>query len=115
MANSQRGSVALQAGDTAFTVSFSVNALCELEDAFQVPVQKLGDLFSAETSIKDVRKLVRCALSDHHPDITEKEAGQVITDAGIPACMDAVQKAFKLAFPEVKDQANPPKAGASDH
>lgn len=112
MANALRGSVALQAGDTAYTVSFSINALCELEDAFGVPVQRIGELFSKDTSIKDVRKLVRCALSDHHPEMTDKSAGEVITRAGIPDCMDAVQKAFKLAFPEVKDAENPPKARA---
>jgi hypothetical protein len=115
MANSSRGSVALQAGDMAYTVSFSVNALCELEDAFGVTVQKIGAIFDKEASMKDVRKLARCALSDHHPAITDKEAGKVVTDAGLPVFMDAVQKAFQLAFPEVKDKANPPAAKASDH
>lgn len=115
MANSRRGSVALQAGERAYTVSFSVNALCELEDAFGVSVQNIGAIFDHDASMKDVRKLARCALSDHHPEITEKEAGQVVTDAGLPMFMETVQKAFQLAFPEAKGTGNPPSAKASDH
>lgn len=113
MGNSSRGSVALQVGDTAYTVSFSINALCELEDAFGVTVQEVGALFGENASMKDVRKLARCALSDHHPDVSDKEAGKVVSDAGLPAFMDAVQKAFKLAFPEASDAGKAPGAKAS--
>lgn len=115
MANSRRGSVALQAGDAAYMVSFSVNALCELEDAFGVSVQNIGAIFDKDASMKDVRKLARCALSDNHPEVTDKEAGQIVTDAGLPIFMETVQKAFQLTFPEAKGNANPPKAKASDH
>lgn len=113
MANSSRGSVALQAGDKAYQVSFSVNALCELEDAFGVSVQQIGAIFDKDASMKDVRKLARCALSDHHPEITEMEAGKVVTEAGLDVFMDAVQKVFKITFPEAKGTGNPPKAKAS--
>lgn len=113
MTNSSRGSVALQAADKAYKVSFSVNALCELEDAFGVSVQQIGAIFDKDASMKDVRKLARCALSDHHPEITEKDAGLVVTEAGLPVFMDAVQKAFQITFPEAKGTGNPPKAKAS--
>lgn len=116
MVNPARGSVALQAGDTAYTMSFSVNALCELEEAFGLPVQKIGSLFGDGDNIKmtDVRKLVWCGLHDHHPDLTEKQAGEVASLAGIPICMEAVSKAFQLAFPEAPGgTGNPRKAKAS--
>jgi hypothetical protein len=114
MANSARGSVALQAGENEYKISFSVNALCELEEAFDVNVQQIGAIFEQDASVRDVRKLARCALSDHHPDLSEKDAGRVVSEAGIPAFMAAVQKAFQLAFPEAKGGENPPQAKASD-
>lgn len=115
MANPARGSVALQAGDTAYTVSFSVNALCELEEAFGMSVQKIGSLFDDpdNVSMTNVRKLVMCGLHDHHEDVDEKEAGKIATDAGLQTCMDAISKAFQLAFPEAAAGANPQKAKAS--
>lgn len=115
MANPARGSVALQAGDTAYTVSFSINALCELEEAFGVSVQKIGSLFDDpdNVSMKNVRKLVMCGLHDHHEGIDEREAGKIATEAGLQTCMDAISKAFQLAFPEAAAGGNPQKAKAS--
>ncbi|MGW9230565.1 GTA-gp10 family protein [Pseudorhizobium sp. NPDC055634] len=117
MANPARGSVALQAGDTAYTVSFSVNALCELEAAFGgMTVQNIGALFDdpANVSMTNIRKLVMCGLQDHHDDVDEKQAGKIATEAGLQTCMDAISKAFQLAFPEAaKAGANPQKAKAS--
>ncbi|TDX72599.1 hypothetical protein EDE05_12820 [Neorhizobium sp. R1-B] len=116
MTNSQRGSVALQAGGTAYTISFSINALCELEDVFGMPPSKVSSLFEDEekTSMKDIRKLIMVSLHDHHPDVDENRAGVIGTAAGIGVTMEAIGKAFSLAFPEAKaGSGNPRKAKAS--
>lgn len=115
MSNSVRGSVALQAGDQAYTMSFSINALCELEDIFGMSASKFGKLFEDEdnVSMKHVRNLVMVGLHDHHPEVDAKAAGIIVGNAGLPECMAAIEKAFRLAFPEVKDGENPPKAKAS--
>jgi hypothetical protein len=115
MANSARGSVALQAGDKAYTMAFSINALCELEDVFGVPAPKLGNLFedAENISMKDVRKLVMVGLHDHHPEVSEKDAGVIAGDAGLQECMSAIEKAFRLAFPEAKTNENPRPAKVS--
>lgn len=117
MANSHRGSVALQAGDRAYTMSFSVNALCELEDHLGQPVAKIaaGMNNPEDVRLTTVRALVWAGLRDHHPETDMKAAGEIASEAGIPACMDAVGKAFALAFPdqEAKDETRPPKAKAS--
>lgn len=114
MANPHRGSVSLQAGDRAYTLSFSINALCELEDAFDAPVAKIAaDMDKAENvRIKSVRLLVWAGLRDHHEEVDLKGAGLIATEAGIPACMAAIGQAFKLAFPdrEGKKTPRPPKA-----
>lgn len=101
MANPHRGQVSLVAGDATYTLSFSANALCELEDATGETVaqitRKLND--SDGASMKLVRSLVWAALQDHHPEVDLKKAGRIITDAGMVATMEAIGRAFELAFP----------------
>ncbi|MFC0246791.1 GTA-gp10 family protein [Falsochrobactrum ovis] len=116
MANHYRGSVALQVGDQAYTLSFSVNALCELEDLLNLPVAKIAATMNdaEDVRISTVRALVWGALRDHHSEIDLKGAGDIASTAGIPACMEAIGQAFRLAFPqeEAKGTARPRKAKA---
>lgn len=115
MANAVRGQVSLKAGDTIYTLCLSANAMCSLEEHTG---RDIGDIASSlngnGVSMIMVRSLVWAALQDHHPDIDIKGAGRVITEAGMPACMEAIGVAFQRAFPdaEVKDNPNPPKAKA---
>jgi hypothetical protein len=115
MANNHRGSVALQAGSVPYTLSFSVNALCELEDAFNQPVAKIAETLGKPESIRlsTVRTLVWAALRDHHEEMDIKAAGDVVTDAGMAKTMAAIGKAFELAFPAPSGKENPRKAKAS--
>lgn len=114
MANPHRGSVALQAGDRAYTVSFSINALCELEAHLGVPIAQIAEGMNSPEKVKlqDVRAVLWAGLQDNHEGLTIKEAGEAATLAGLPACMDAIGKAFELAFPQQEDdaKARPPKA-----
>lgn len=115
MANPHRGEVAISVGDREYKLSFSVNAICELEDALDMPVSKIADSLNDAAGVRMsmVRTVVWAALRDHHEEVTVKEAGQIATDAGIPAVMEAIGRAFTLAFPdgsEAKGKANPQKA-----
>lgn len=114
MANPYRGSVALQVGDRAYTLSFSVNAICDLEDALGQPVAKIAAGLNDPENVRmsTVRVIIWAALRDHHGEIDLKGAGEIATEAGIPACMEAIGKAFNLAFPEAKEAARPQKAKA---
>lgn len=112
MANPNRGEVALLVGDQEYKLSFSINAICELEDALDMPVAKVADKLNDTDNIRMtmIRTVVWAALRDHHADMTVNDAGQIATDAGIPVVMEAIGRAFTLAFPETKGKANPPKA-----
>lgn len=111
MANPHRGSVALQAGEKAYTLSFSINAICELEDALDKPVAQIAEGLRDERNVRmsTVRSVIWAALLDHHA-VSLEEAGAIASEAGIAACMEAVGRAFSLAFPEAKGRARPPKA-----
>lgn len=112
MANPNRGQVALTVGELELKLSFSVNALCELEDLLGQPVAKIAAGLKDPENVRlaTVRALVWAALRDHHDEVTLKGAGTIASDAGVPAVMAAVGKAFSLAFPEAKENARPPKA-----
>lgn len=112
MANPNRGEVSLPVGGTDYKLSFSVNALCELEELFDQPVAELAALMndSAKVRMSVARAMVWAALRDHHEAVTLKEAGAIATEAGLTATMAAVGKAFSLAFPEAKKGSRPPNA-----
>lgn len=112
MANSNRGEVVLPVGGLEYKLSFSINAICELEDALNMPVAKIADGLNDAGNVRmsTIRTVVWAALRDHHEEVTVKEAGQIATDAGIPAVMSAIGQTFALAFPEVKGKANPQRA-----
>lgn len=59
-----------------------------------------------------VRALIWAALRDYHEEVDLKEAGAIASEAGMPAVMEAIGRAFQLAFPEAADNANPRKAPA---
>lgn len=113
MANPHRGEVPLVVGDETYKVSLSLNAMCELEDAFERPLlEVIGDLQAAQSNpqglrITTVRLLVWGALQDHHPDIDLKMAGQIAGAAGLPNVMEAIIKAIHLAFPQAEAGAKP--------
>lgn len=115
MANAVRGQVSLKAGDTIYTLCLSANAMCSLEEHTG---RDIGDIASSlnekGVSMVLVRSLIWAALQDHHSDIDIKGAGNIITEAGMSACMEAIGLAFQRAFPdaEVKESPNPPKAKA---
>lgn len=113
MANPHRGGVSLQAGGATYTLSFSVNALCELEAQMGgTPMPKIAaSLQSADgVSMSMVRTLVWAALRDHHRDVDERGAGDIVSDAGIEPVMEAIGEAFQLAFPQGGGDARPQKA-----
>lgn len=113
MANPHRGQVDLKVGDKIYTLSFSINAMCELEDAMGEPIALIAAGLNNPAGVKvsTVRALVWAALLDHHPEIDVKGAGELVSEAGLPDVMAAVGKAFANAFPSMGGgKANPRKA-----
>ncbi|MDW9877325.1 hypothetical protein GOC31_20850 [Sinorhizobium meliloti] len=115
MANPNRGSVALQVGDRVYTLSYSINALCELEDLLEKPVAEIVKAIQtpAELRMSSVRAIIWAGLQDHHEGLTVKEAGQIASEAGMQAALAKAGEAFRLAFPAPAEggaKANPRKA-----
>ncbi len=108
MANPFRGKVTLKAGDEQYEVSFSINAVCEIEEHFGKPIAEVGKMMQAGDAfeMKTLRFVLWAGLQDNHDDLTIKDAGNIASNAGIEECGVAISKAFELAFPQ-------PKAGGA--
>lgn len=109
MANRHRGEVALLIGDATYTLCFSINSLCSLEELLNKSVNEImagiGD--GSKVRLGTVRALVWAGLSEKHPEITVKDAGRIITEGGTAEVMAKVTEALEAAFP-------PPEAKAAE-
>jgi len=100
--NLQRGQLTFEVGDQRYTFAFSTNALCQVEDEFELgDISELGDILTGKPSVRTVRKLFRIGLTDCMPDLTDADAGTLIDDVGgvVPA-VELVGRAVQAAFPE---------------
>jgi hypothetical protein len=102
MANSQKGQVSVTAGRDVYTVAFSINAMCELENELEMSIVEAAALMGDpnKVTISLLRSMFLAALHDSHPELTELDAGRIMQDAGIGAVGDAINRAVTLAFPE---------------
>ncbi|MEC9246275.1 hypothetical protein [uncultured Nitratireductor sp.] len=117
MANPNRGAVALETEDKVYSLRFSTNAICELEEHFGKPIMQIVNELEDESrvSMGMIRSIVWAALLEHDPEITHKEAGRVLDHAGQQVVMEKIGLALQRFFPDAgaeKGKANPPKAKA---
>lgn len=112
MANPHRGEVELHAGDQTYTLRMSINAIVEIEDHFDLGINQVAAKLSdvAGMRLGTLRSVIRLALKEHHPDLTEEAVGEIIQAAGFAATGEAIQKAMRAAFPEAKSDGPPRKA-----
>jgi hypothetical protein len=120
MANPHKGDIELQAGEQTYTLRYSVDAICELEDrldkSFPVIAMEMTDPVKRRLSV--VREVLRAGLREHHPDISLKEAGELLVAAGgAPLVLAKIDQAFMAAFPqaEASDKPSPRKRANSRH
>lgn len=81
-----------------YTLRMDFNALCDAEEDF--PGIMKGQL-ELDTPRK-IRSLVGYALTAHHPDLTEREVGDIISENGVEAVASAVAEAMKASFPSAE-------------
>lgn len=113
MANQDRGEVSFDAAGETWTLHFSVDAICHVEDAVGRSFTAIAiDMQNKPDSVgmKTVRALMWGGLRDRHPDITLVAAGELIPHiGGMVGAIEKIGEAFKRAFPETKG-TRPPQA-----
>ena len=108
MSNPLRGEATLKAGDVERTIVFDVNAFCELEAATGLGVNELVETMQGSPSFTLLRQIFTAGLQAKHPGTTARDAGQIMSDAGLDQMTEALNKAMSAALPEVKDDASRP-------
>jgi hypothetical protein len=108
--------VRLESGGRSYTMIFSINALCELENDFDDVIAEVAAVLSGtgKKRLTMMRRVFRAGLSDYHPEVTEKQAGLLITALGAHAAFAKMAEAFTLAFPPVEGAWVPLDGSASE-
>jgi len=88
-----------------YTLRMDFNALCDAEVDFPGIMHGEVDM----SSLRNIRTMIRHALAAHHPDLTDREVGVIIHEAGMDKAAQAVAEAMQASFPaqEAGEPANP--------
>jgi hypothetical protein len=112
MPNPHKGEVAFEAEGKTYTLRFSIDALCNLEEAagkgFASIAIELSD--PEKMSVSLLRKVLWAGLIEHHPDLDVRAAGELILAAGgAVVVLGQIEKAFTAAFPEDPEKGARPQ------
>jgi len=107
LAKLRKKSVEITVDEEIFYLRYDLNALCELEDAYE----NIEDAFNFEENPKGaigkLRKVLFVGLKANHPEITEATVGGMFTVENLSEFQDAIAKAMDIAMPEGDDGKNP--------
>ncbi len=113
--NPLRGEAEVAAGGAKYRLAFDVSAFCYMEKALE-PMSTddiVAEVAGGTANITLLRAVVWAALQRHHPDTHLIQAGEIMSDAGLPAILKAVADGLSAAFglaPEGGEDENPPIA-----
>jgi hypothetical protein len=120
MANPHKGDVSFDAHGQTFTLCYSANAICEIEDVLDTSIMalstKLAKAAKDPNSVRmsTIRAVLWGGLREHHPDIDLKAAGDLIPAAGgLMVIMNKISEAFQRAFPTPETKGARPPRGAA--
>lgn len=108
-ANVVRGHLGFEVGGKTYTFAFSTNALCAVEDHFNLTsIDELDKVIGAKPSLRQIRTLFRIGLTDADPNMTDDEAGKIMDEVGgLEPSAQLVMQALTNAFPEAAGSAKP--------
>jgi hypothetical protein len=106
MANPHRGEKSVTIGDKTFTLVFTTNTICEVEDALDKGILEIQQQFGR---LSVLRSLLWAGLREKHPEITLKAAGDLLGTAGAKVLGPVILEAIIAAFPkrEADENAGP--------
>jgi len=106
MATTHNQKVQFEAAGRMYTLVYSINALCALEAKVGQSISRIFfDL--GNIGISTMRTVFWAGLQQHHPEISENEAGRLMEHLGIHPATMLVMQAIVGAFPS----ADPTAAG----
>ncbi len=118
MANRERGAVSVEIGGERYTMRFGINECCDLEDTFDKTIVEIGGLLGGGDNLgmREIRSMFRIAVSEGHPDLTDRQAGEIMQKSGnVTDVVAKIAQAFEAAFPDAEGdvEQDPPKGAAA--
>lgn len=106
-ANAERGHLGFEVGGKPYTFVFSTNALCAIEDHFDLEsIDQLDKVIGNKPSLRQIRTLFRIGLTDADPAMSDVEAGKIMDEVGgLEPSAQLVMQALTNAFPEAAGSA----------
>lgn len=104
MANKVRGQIAADFEGEKINLLLSTNAICELEDAADLPIDEFLDKFSEgrKPRMKDLRLLFWALMLGERPKATVEDAGALID--GLRGDHERIMtEAIMAAFPDASE------------
>lgn len=108
------GIVTFEADGRTWTLLYSVNAWVRLEQAVADDAELkrlIGALPGEKASLPTYRAAFWAGLRDHHPHLTQDDAGNLMQHVGPATAGVLLRLAMEAASPEPDDGARPRKAG----
>ena len=105
MANPMKGEARFEAAGQAWKLTFGFNELVSLEEELEVKIAELGGKLG--DSARTVRTVFRICLEAEHGVMTDRAAGDLISEIGPQAAAGLIGKAFSAAFPKGVAGADP--------
>jgi hypothetical protein len=103
------GVLTFKADGRTWRLCASTNALCELESLVTDPEQIALLMSAGDANFSTVRSAFLAFLGDHHPELTDTDAGLLLDHLGAARAGAKIAQALMIAFPEA-DPARPRKA-----
>lgn len=114
MANAHKGEVALEHDGKVHVLRLSINEICELETDLDMGINDITDRLNDANKLRVglVRAIFYRALVGGGASVTKAEAGDLLSEIGVPKAMEKIGEAFSASFPvdEGDTTENPPKA-----
>lgn len=103
--NSKRGGITLKVGEQDYLVRISTNAMVKYQDlSGESFLDGIGALQENQGDVRRMRNLFWAGVC-HMDGMTPEMAGDLMDEAGIADCLEAVSEAAALAFPSDEDEA----------
>ena len=106
-----KGETRFESNGKAYILKFTFNAFCDIEDAFNMSIQKILNKFGKDKdqpdkefdiSLRDIRTMMRCGLNHGANDsltFSDEDAGKIIQGIGGHfEAFDLISTAFMVGF-----------------
>lgn len=110
--NAVTGHAVFKCGGVDYVVRYGFEAYCAIEESMAEPLpQVLTELASGKPRLRLLGRVFYAGLREHHPEVTERLAGELIMQAGIPTALKAIENAIRASFPQAEEGASPGNGG----